>query len=564
MKLMNEIKNVNETFINDKSIPANDAINEVIVEKKWNPEYLLADGKTFSPFFVRAYLEKKGFAQFMSGMDRTAARFYYRNDNNVLKLYSPKNIHKFVTDELVKTYEDTSLSDEEKLTIVSIIDKWSKYSGLEREVLQSIKTFGEFDTEDSQMIEMAKDTRDQVYVRFKNGVVVVTKNDIKMVPYKELKNNGSVWEKNIINKEIHIDYTKGLFEEFCLNAMRVRDNTIEEEDDWTKQFPITEDVEKNFKSLMSSYGYAIQSDNTVEKFLLYIDRDSTITERNGGNGKSLISESMQHFTDRCFVNGTFFFNGKTNSQFAFDAVTPSTGVIQIDEINKGFDSGQIFATITGDMEIQRKNKEKIIIPRARKPKMVLTSNYVLEGQGQSFNRRSHVVEFGNYWNMCNSMQETPSDPKHLGKRLFDEFTSDDWNQYYTFGFKCIQTFLKEGLVEGSKGSYEERVQAMTIAREPEVQEWLRNYILKDRIKLSHHIDGVAKDDLYMKFIGDIDETTSTRYSQPTKFFKMLFAYVESLDGYEWNAHKTDKGDSMSDRRWYVGNPQKEFIKITHV
>ena len=47
-----------------------------------------------------------------------------------------------------------------------------------------------------------------------------------------------------------------------------------------------------------------------------------------------------------------------------------------------------------------------------------------------------------------------------------------------FGFKCIQLFLREGLVSGAMGSYEEKQLATSVASEPEVQEWIRNYVME--------------------------------------------------------------------------------------
>ena len=45
--------------------------------------------------------------------------------------------------------------------------------------------------------------------------------------------------------------------------------------------------------------------------------------------------------------------------------------------------------------------------------------------------------------------------------------------------------------------------------------------------------------------------------------KALFQYVSKLDGYDWNPHKSSRGNTMSERRFLVSEDgvQKPYIKI---
>ena len=513
-----------------------------------------------SPLLLRKYLEREGFGQFMTTNDRTTKRFFFHNDENVLRIFSADNIRDFVIKQLESLLEGEDIGQ-----AVLLIDLMSRYKSLESEVLFSIQCFGELDNNDSKKMELASDDPNTCFIRFLNGVVVINKDDISLISYGHLGDQGAVWENSIIRKNIEIDETQGLYEKFCLNAMRIRDTKVTSSDgDWTREYPISNTVEKNFESLRSSIGYLLHADNTIQKAVVYIDRNSTITKEEGGNGKTVVMKSIQYFRDRMSVNGKQFYKNNGGDRFAFSNVTPSTGLIHIDDIDKNFDFKSLFAFITGDLEVEGKRKDKIIIPEDRKPKFGITTNYVLQGGGQSHSRRQHIVEFGDFWNRCNKEGQAPWNPEHLGKRLFNDFSQDDWNQFYTFGFKCIQLFLREGLVNGAMGSYEEKQLATSVASEPEVQEWIRNYVMERRVQLNHHVNnGVADYALHLIFTNDIDPMI-TKYWDKTRLMKALYEYVSKLDGYDWNPHKANRGNTMSDRRFLVQEEdgvQKSYIKI---
>lgn len=515
-----------------------------------------------SPLLLRKYLEREGFGQFMTTNDRTTKRFFFHNDENVLRIFSADNIRHYV----IKNIE-TFLEGEDIVQAVLLIDLMSRFSSaaLESQVLVSIQCFGELDNNDSKKMPLASDDPNTCFIRFENRVVVINKDDISLMPYCDLADQGAVWENSIIRKNIEIDETKGLYEQFCLNAMRVRDPKLSSSDgDWTREYPISNTVEKNFESLRSSIGYLLHADNTIQKALVYIDRNSTITKEEGGNGKTVVMKSIQYFRDRMSVNGKQFYKGGGGDRFAFSGVTPSTGLIHIDDIDKTFDFKSLFAFLTGDLEVEGKGTNKVIITEDRKPKFGITTNYVLQGGGQSHARRQHIVEFGDYWNRCNKEGEVPWQQKHLGKRLFSDFSNKDWNQFYTFGFKCIQLFLREGLVDGAMGSYEEKQLATSVASEPEVQEWIRNYVMERRVQLNHHINnGVADYALHALFASDIDPIIVKNWDK-TRLMKALYRYVSMLDEYDWNPHKSHRGDSMSDRRFLFQEDdgiQKSYIKI---
>lgn len=531
------------------------------------PIYTLSDkgNMSLSPIRLRTFLESQGWGQFMTTTDRTKDRFFFRNDKNILKIYNSDNIRNW----LIK-YVEKCLDDENQETVFDLIDKLSRYpsSSLENQVLVSIDTYGEQETEDCEFLPITRDEIDKCYVRFKNGVVVITKDSIEKVPYGFLDNDSSAWESSIITRDIELSEpsekvdTEGLFAQFCLNAMRMKDPKITATKDWRDEYPITDKVIQNFKSLMSAIGYLIHSNNSVEKCILFIDRNSTITKEEGQNGKTRVVEGIGYFRDRLSIDGR---NGlQKGDKFKFSGVTPSTGLVQFDDIAPTFDFKSMFSFLTGDFVVEGKYANSVVIPREKKPKFVITTNYAPPENSTSHANRRQVVEFGDYWNRCVNEGELVWDENNLGRRLYDGFTDEDWNDFYNFGFQCVQLYLKRGLLDTVSGTYMEKSLASAIAKEPEVSEWIRNYVVKDRLKFNHHLNGVADYHLYEMFRNDMGTFIANNWNQ-SRFLKTLFEYVTKLDGYEWNPMKS--GETLSAKRWLKTEStgvQKPYIKIVGV
>ena len=200
------------------------------------------------------------------------------------------------------------------------------------------------------------------------------------------------------------------------------------------------------KSFKTSYGYLIHSYNNPsnQKGIFYIDAESELGRPEGGNGKSVVMKSLRHYKKMSQQDGKRYqknING--GGRFQFANVNVDTKFVLIDDLESGFKYEQLFSMITEKMEIEKKGKDKFTLDEERKPKFGFTTNYVLAGLGTSHTRRTHIVEFGSYWNKCSKMRELPSDKKHLGKMLFSDFTETDWNDFYNYGFQCVQQFLRD-------------------------------------------------------------------------------------------------------------------------
>ena len=116
---------------------------------------------------------------------------------------------------------------------------------------------------------------------------------------------------------------------------------------------------------------------------------------NGGSGKGLIHKAISHIKRLSTINGKGFDPTKS---FAYQTVSTDTQVLLFDDIDKNFKFENLFSVITEGLIIEKKGKDAIKIPFAESPKISITTNYTVQGEGSSHNRRVFEVEMSAYFN----------------------------------------------------------------------------------------------------------------------------------------------------------------------
>tara|TARA_B100000767_G_C19632005_1_gene478646 strand:+ start:1 stop:897 length:897 start_codon:yes stop_codon:yes gene_type:complete len=277
-------------------------------------------------------------------------------------------------------------------------------------------------------------------------------------------------------------------------------------------------------------------------------------------------EAVKHFKQTVFLDGKTFHNSGDAKRFNFSLVKPDTRFCYINDLNPDFDLTGIFSQITDDMTVEGKGTSKTVIPKEKKPKMGITTNYVVGGVGTSFERRTFPVEFGNFWSRCSVFGIKPS--AVIGKMLFDNFSAEDWNSFYNYGFHCIQRYLKEGLLFQDDTDYKLK----NLIKEIEGQfgdgvlvKWIANWIDTDRVSGDYHKNGIPIDQLWSSFANEHPSHADKEWTLP-RFKKALFDYVSYVPELDYNPHLASNGDTMSARKWRVGprGNQVEWVKVTHI
>jgi hypothetical protein len=272
---------------------------------------------------------------------------------------------------------------------------------------------------DSIDIFMLQDTKDSSFIPFKNGVVKVSKNDVKVMSYIDV--DGYIWENQIIQR----DFTP------------IKDSTNDFED-FVKKVSANDDV--RIMSLETTLGYLIHSfkDKTDQKAIIFNDQEID-DNPNGGSGKSLMLAALGYFRRVVKIDGKSFNPGK--SDFVYQRVNLDSQILAFDDVKRNFDFEQLFSIISEGITVNRKNKDEIFIPFERSPKIVITTNYVISGAGSSHDRRRHELEFFQYFHS----RRSPLD--EYGRLLFDSWGDDDWIRFDNYMIKNLQLFLSNGLTK---------------------------------------------------------------------------------------------------------------------
>lgn len=347
------------------------------------------------------YLEHHNIFKFYPDED-SGAYLFVKNDKNFISVFEEPKIKDFVLSDLRKrgcidAFElmanNTSYFQSGYLSMVSSID-----------------------------VKFNRDTQDTSYIYYQNAVVKTTANEIKTIPYSEI--NDLIWANQVIKRNIKLgEESDGVFKRFI----------------WL----VSGENPDRYYTLKSVIGYLMHSYQNEAKPKAIIFNDEMISEDipNGGSGKGLIHRAIGHIKNIVVEDGKKF---DSKSQFAYQKVNKDTQIFLMDDVPKHFNFESLFSIITEGMTIEKKGQDAYQIPFKDSPKISITTNYTVNGSGASHERRVFEVEIANYFN------ESRTPEMEFGHLFFSDWDEEEWARFDNFMIRCVQYFLKNGLVQSDK------------------------------------------------------------------------------------------------------------------
>jgi hypothetical protein len=271
---------------------------------------------------------------------------------------------------------------------------------------------------------LLKDTKEKSFIAFKNGILEVTKDTAKLIDYIDV--DGYIFESQIIQRDF-------VFMENFENEYQTFIKNISSND------PVA--IECTIGYLLSTYK------NKMNNKAIILN-DEVISENpEGGTGKGLFVQGLKQIRNVSILDGKTFDDKKS---FPYQTVSPETQVLVFDDVKKNFDFESKFSLVTEGMTLERKNKDAIKLKVEDSPKMVISTNYAIRGEGNSHDRRRHELEVAQYY----GKNKTPYD--EFGKQLFDDWELSEFQKFDNYMVFCLKSFLKLGLIKQNAKNLEMR------------------------------------------------------------------------------------------------------------
>lgn len=347
---------------------------------------------TIDPLKYKFFLERNGFKKhYPNGSQKPTWVFI---QSNKVKITSVEIIKDFVLNYLLNKKE---------------FDVWNycaKYQNLFSESFLLML--------DSVDLKMLNDTREKSFIAYNNGVLEVTKNNVSLIDYIDI--DFYIWQENIIERDfifttqINNDYKK-----FIYNISNKEPLSVE-----------------------CAIGYLISTYKNRSNNKAIILNDEVISDNpEGGTGKGVFVQGISQIRKSSIIDGKMF-DGKKS--FAYQTVSLDTKILVFDDVVKNFNFEEKFSLVTEGLTLERKNKDAVKLNVHDSPKVIISTNYAIKGEGNSHDRRRHELEIAQYY----GKDLTPED--EFGRQLFDDWSKEDFNSFDNYIIYCLQLFLKNGLV----------------------------------------------------------------------------------------------------------------------
>lgn len=270
-----------------------------------------------------------------------------------------------------------------------------------------------------------KDTKDEVFIFYKNGYIRCNRDGWKLLPMAEL--HGCIWQEQVLSRTFTVQPitadNMGIFQQFIYNVCG-------------KQ------VER-YNSLCSMLGYILHSYFDVKRKALILT-DSEISDNpSGRTGKGLLLQALKRIKPAKVINGKDF---KTDYNHKYQEVTLETQIVGIDDVKRNLNIEEFFNDIAEGVMVQKKNE----IPFTTHVKMVFTTNKTIKIEGAS--AKDRVIEF----EMAQHYSDKFSPQDEFKKWFFTEFNEEDWTAFDNFMCYCISLYLDKGVIAAPTINLERR------------------------------------------------------------------------------------------------------------
>lgn len=374
-----------------------------------------------------------------------------------------------------------------------------------------------------------KDNKEEVYIPFKNGVAKITKNDIQIIDYKSSEVGFFIGTRSQEHTFLKFDpdnRKSGQFEYF-LNFAIIGDAKNAED--------LTRAERDDLRAFYSMIGYLVSNYKNPAKTpaIILSDEGADDATRNGGRGKSLLTQALQTVRGTNKRGGTEFDSGYRH---VFADLEKYHDIYIIDDVPASFNYDALYTQITGDITAERKGTQAINIPFRDAPKFVITTNWAVryDKDATSTNRRFIEFKFTDFWNNHNKPDE------YFNSTFFNDWDAQEWQLFFEFLSICVMLFLKNG-IEGI--NYQKDADNF--------RAYFSNDVLLDEFERIFQLMEAKGEFKAMDFLGEYNN--GTLRNEKVFHRNNIKKYIDTYIDY----HKKEIVYSKREKTWYSKNREKE-------
>jgi len=363
--------------------------------------YYTEEGKVqISQVKLQDFLYESGFSSYFFNENDVEFNFIFEKFN-LIKETSIKKMSEYVKNYVIKTRSKYDSENVQNLLIVKNIISAPKLNFLT-----------------SKKIKFHRDTADKAFFYYKNGFLEITKDDFVFhADYNKIKPN-KLWKNNLLPRKFDFDRRESEFSIFL--------QKVANEDD------------TRYKNLQSIIGYLLHKykNPNINKCVVLNDEKMDVQNPNGRTGKSLIGKALGHIRQISKIDGRSYKDADT---FKFQNIELNTEIVNMDDIPGNFELKKFYSILSGDLKIEKKREQAIILPFERSPKWLFSTNYAINtGGGSDRARVCEATLFNHYTEHYQPIHE-------FGHLFFTDWGEHDWWKFDHFMGLCVQKFLQIGL-----------------------------------------------------------------------------------------------------------------------
>jgi DNA primase len=434
--------------------------------------------------------------------------------------------------------------------------------------------------------------RDYQNMFFQNKIWEVTAHGTKEQTYNQMANN--VWADNIISADVKAmpplltvrqldkqteeypecdpgDFIISLSDEakqchflkFLINTSTFHWRKLNNPEGKKEPATYEEDQQttRHVINKMTCIGYLLHDYRNYSETKAVIGMDGKLSEvgsSNGRSGKSLIGKALEYVIPQVYIDAKR--SKLTEDAFLWQEVTEKTRNVFLDDTRANVDFEHFFPVITGRMLVNTKGAPAYTLSERDTPKLYITTNHSILGDGASFIDRQAFMVFSDFYN------DTHKPIHDFGVNFFSEWDQTQWNLFYNLMANCLQLYFQsqrdkwdgneQGIVKPPMESVEKRKLRQLMGE---------NFLIWADAYFAPGTDGEANNSkLNTRCVRkDIQEDfleknpQERKYMTPSNFSKRIRGYCK-YNGYRLNPGKQNE-DGYTCTTFFQSFPGGTFI-----